>query len=611
MRGFRNQLKKELRVGLNPSKVPMRNGGALTESMNIRCTNEGIEGYVPQIAPFPIVDDLGNPGTALDHKLDWPFPQLYLGAGSIWVGRRAGLDVMVWDNGNKKWTGSAYLGTTNGSWPWTFLELPGYFFCMVSGDVLYAYLPAITTLVQYDPTNGMYDSSGEWQVTSSEGNPLSACLFRGQILMAGNRVGDLFNTVPDFECKAIRWSAIGSFRFLGTSDGGEVREIPDAGFLIVPGHKECRVWRLLPLRDHVIAYCSDRIVALTPAASPTPTFKITNLAPIGIIGVTNPAGNEDMHTFVDRYGALWTIDNNLKLEKYGYENIFGDLQGYRPQYIPLPTPTPFSAPYWDEMQPSGQTYHIGDIVDDGYGNFFICVAEHKSYTAPDKSWMPGNEMHPPYEWPVGSGIFFNEVWTTYVPPAQGAGYLGSIGMLHSVYNPVEQETYISDGIRSFIFSKDKMLTETSRCVTSLFDVRATWVEDFQKIDSHTVGFWKETGEQWAYFATDILDFNNAMGKTIESVEIGGSIPDDAIIEMCIDWRAHKKQPWRRTDWKRVNPKGVGTPLVSGVEMRVCVRVRPFDGFVVDTLNIGWKQSDKSQIRGSYAVTNAPSADAGS
>lgn len=612
MKGFRFQLKKELRVGLNPSSIPMRNGGALSESMNIRVTNDGIEGYVPKLAPLPTVVSFS--GGNADYKMDWPFPQIYMGPTYMWIGHRLGIDMAVcgymgYPLGTQ-WV-SMSIGALNaaGSWPWTFCELPGYFYCMCSGDMLFFHLPDTGSTVTYAVNDNQIADAEPWDPDGFVywGNPLSVCFFRGQILLAGNRAFNIMS-YDDLECRSVRWSSIGTFKFLGSKDGSGTYDravIPDAGQLILPnGAKETRVYRLLPLRDHVVCYCSNSIVILTPRAEPVPTFQVRTLAPVGVAGVYSAAGGEDYHVFVDRIGNLWTLTNDLKLTKVGYQDIFQDMQGHRSQYTKAGSGV--MAPPEDWVEDPYQYYYAGQTV--AYdGKYWRCLATHVSYTAPDESWAPGAEVHPPYTW---YGEDYLVVWEEIVLPVNFNGYLMSKGMLHMVYNPAEDETYISDGIRSFIFSSDKALTETSRCVTSLFDVRNVWSQYMQQLDSHVIGVWKDTGERWAYFATDILNMNNNMIKTLESADLDGDIPDGAVIEMCADWRPNRKAPWRRTDWKRVNPKGVGTLVVSGVEFRVCVRVRPFDGFVVDSISIAWKQSDRSQIRGAYAVANDASANSG-
>ncbi len=537
MRGFRDYYKKELRIGLNPSKMPMRNTAALSESMNIRVTKEGLEGYIPAIHQLmPISDGIGG---YIDTSVSWPFPQMHLGPSYLFIATRTGFWACYWTSiggPHGYWGGSKiFEGLMPWRWPYTFIDHSGSFWVFCSGDCLFFYLPdagsggAGSVVVQYAVNDNLVDGGGEWVADGAEywGNPLSVCSFRGQILLGGNRAFDIFGS-NDNECRSIRWSAIGEFKFLGTKDGSgtyDRRVIPDAGQLFVPGPRENRVYRLLPLRDHVIAYCSYGVVALTPAmAGQIPTFKSTPLSIPGVAGVYAASGNEDKHMVIDRTGDLWLVFNDLSYKRIGYGNILADITGHRANYL-------------EGVQPSR-------------------------------------------------------------------------GMVHTVYNPIEDEWYLSDGYRSFLLSSDFMLTETSRCVLSLIDVRNTFVENYQTIDSHSLGIYKDTGEKWAYFTTDILDMNNNMLKTIESVELGGSLPYNALVEVCADWRNDRRDQWRRTEWRRVNPKGVGNPIVTGSELRLCVRVRPFDGLKVDYISVSWKQSDRSQIRGAYAFANQAATNAG-
>ena len=94
MRGFRDYYKKELRIGLNPSKMPMRNTAALSESMNIRVTKEGLEGYIPAIHQLmPISDGIGG---YIDTSVSWPFPQMHLGPSYLFIATRTGFWACYW-----------------------------------------------------------------------------------------------------------------------------------------------------------------------------------------------------------------------------------------------------------------------------------------------------------------------------------------------------------------------------------------------------------------------------------------------------------------------------------------------------------------------------------
>jgi hypothetical protein len=186
----------------------------------------------------------------------------------------------------------------------------------------------------------------------------------------------------------------------------------------------------------------------------------------------------------------------------------------------------------------------------------------------------------------------------------------SIDTVSIVYNSMEDEFYISSGVKSYLYN-DFGLTEIGKCVTSFVDYKNTQVTneltDLVTIYDTPVGFVRPLSEQELQYATDILDFGINGIKTIESVDIGATFGLKTTAEVMIQWRNDKKGSFRDTPWKRCSPEGFVSPLVSGVELKVNLRLSTYVGIELNTINVKWKISDKRFIRGMY--TNASSSNA--
>ena len=133
-----------------------------------------------------------------------------------------------------------------------------------------------------------------------------------------------------------------------------------------------------------------------------------------------------------------------------------------------------------------------------------------------------------------------------------------------------------------------------------------------------VGLYQDIAAKTTYMQmkTDILDFDLPTIKTIESVDLAINTPSAAVIEVMVEWRDAVNAAWNTTTWKRCNPAGQAYPLVSGVQLRVCVRISnsyntQFDTTILTNIGVGWKISDRSGVRGLKQTGGASASIAGS
>lgn len=178
-----------------------------------------------------------------------------------------------------------------------------------------------------------------------------------------------------------------------------------------------------------------------------------------------------------------------------------------------------------------------------------------------------------------------------------------IGIVNVVYNHTEEEFYISDGIESFIFN-DNGLTRCSKNITSLLNYEnamVTGATQFEYIADTPYAIYSSSGEGTT-IQTDILDLGMNAIKTIETIELMGTLPEYGVVEVMIETRVDRSSPFRSTKWVRCNKSGVASPIVAGVELRVNVRSSKADGLALEGLRLWWKLNDKRNIRGNYAAT---------
>lgn len=98
----------------------------------------------------------------------------------------------------------------------------------------------------------------------------------------------------------------------------------ESGFM--PMDWQGTVLNIKSLRDRIMVYGSDGVSALTPSATPIPTFGLNEqLLRIGLADRGAVGGNLDRHIFIDNKGVLWSITNDLSLTRLGYEEYLSTI----------------------------------------------------------------------------------------------------------------------------------------------------------------------------------------------------------------------------------------------------------------------------------------------
>jgi hypothetical protein len=181
-----------------------------------------------------------------------------------------------------------------------------------------------------------------------------------------------------------------------------------------------------------------------------------------------------------------------------------------------------------------------------------------------------------------------------------------------VYNREEDEYYIGNGDRSFLWSSGD-LTELSVAYTSIVNMGGAILSSHDAdafTDKPLSASTLLDASPSLSFGIDTFDLEMVAIKTIVSVEVVGSWSQDAVTEVMIQWKNNKGQPFRNTTWKRCSPMGFCAPMVSGVDFRIFARVTPYTDAVIESINLEWQLTDKNSIRGNYTNVNTASTNAG-
>jgi hypothetical protein len=188
----------------------------------------------------------------------------------------------------------------------------------------------------------------------------------------------------------------------------------------------------------------------------------------------------------------------------------------------------------------------------------------------------------------------------FAPMQENFSMTTGIGVIVVTYNPDEDEWYISNGTKSYVYNNG--LTEIGVAISSYINLKGTLIssELFNSDSSKTLGnVISLMNSDYVYLETDIFDLDISGIKTVNQVEVCGGFGLGATTLVMIKWRNSRSEEFRDTPWRRCSPSGVGTVTVSGADFKVCVMTTPVKGVVINKLIIEWQLSDKTSVRGNY------------
>lgn len=341
MREFSIKFDEGITRGLRPYAKMPRNFQALTEAVNFRVTKRG-----PEVPPAIIV-----PESWADLGVAWPYPRVFRTGHQYYL---MDDDALYPINPDTLAIGDALVDGLTTVGFWTLADF---------GDLSILCDGGACGLYFMRSIGGSLGTSYFYKGDFSVRGPRALCNFRQQLLIGGAGFGVYHGTAKSYAWSPERgqwrnvvfWSEIGS---ITTDDdmisGGEsfleeihkyinygvgiyildgtaytlpfgALDMMETGWGYMPMRYNGYVWNLKPLHSCVVAYGSNGIAALIPQSSPVPTYGYKHLADFGIAGPAAVSGDEDAHTFVDEFGDLWRLKNDLSLEKLGYSEYIAPL----------------------------------------------------------------------------------------------------------------------------------------------------------------------------------------------------------------------------------------------------------------------------------------------
>jgi hypothetical protein len=196
----------------------------------------------------------------------------------------------------------------------------------------------------------------------------------------------------------------------------------------------------------------------------------------------------------------------------------------------------------------------------------------------------------------------------FKPMQENLSITTGVGCISVVYNAYENEYYISNSDKGYIF-KEGALTGCDKIITSMIAVRRDddAINNILLRDAPLAVYTDVSDDKWVYAKTDVIDFNLSAIKTIMAIEVEGSLGTNHYTEVAVEWRRNRGDIWRQSKWKKCSPSGIAFPIVSGTDFRIIIRSTPIEGVNIERITVEWKLTDKSSVRGNY--TNASNASA--
>jgi hypothetical protein len=175
------------------------------------------------------------------------------------------------------------------------------------------------------------------------------------------------------------------------------------------------------------------------------------------------------------------------------------------------------------------------------------------------------------------------------------------GLVSVVYNDGEEEFYIGNGIDSFLYREGE-LTRINKCITSIVSYKNAVVTDSSDLDyinTLPIGCYSQVDDNTIIYQSDVFDQGMSGIKLIETVEVLGSFSVDSPVEVMVETRSDRSQPFRSTKWIRCDKNGACSPTVQGTELRVNVRISNWKDCTIEALRLWWKVTDRRYVRGRY------------
>jgi hypothetical protein len=349
-----------LSQGLRSDYRSPRNSARLISCVNCKPTEFGLVPYDPIEIPFEegLLDSYGI-------DFDWPYPQLWKGSGRtiLTTGNRffyvdesdwGLIELPIYNIDSEFPTNSETIDKSGA--PWQFVDLSTHWYATNGRNVvMYAnvamggkFSDVVRVERLFPAQAGAYYKGrivlggfGPYGVSQHVWEQFWTDIFE----TAGNKAGTgIVNKLNQLTQNFVLWSSIGGgdipiFLFLPTYGeesfvnanryGGtlpfrtlwfDMMQRNEWGFMPMPFRG--KVLAMKVLRDILVVYGSDGIVAVRTVAAPVPTLGMLKIPGLEKVGLHSPGavgGDESEHVFVDSAGHVWRLNADLEAVRLGYQ----------------------------------------------------------------------------------------------------------------------------------------------------------------------------------------------------------------------------------------------------------------------------------------------------
>ncbi len=276
-----------LKKGLRPYRMAIENQPVLEELFNLRCVSGGLA-PVNKIGVFREIGER------------WPFPKILEGSSHTILADVDSSNVLTLSHINTDLSLSNVQTISDVSPLIQNMPEMADFeeYIVIIGDfgILYG-----------TPSTGYTHSA-----TALDTIPLcrTCCNFHGQLILGGI-TSDWYDCDEEF----VVWSNIG-YIDCTLDDRNEAGYTPvrDAG----------KVWKVRPLGNQVIVYGEKKVMALTPAADPAPTFGKIRIGDVGLATREAIDGNHLQHVYVGYDHRVYRVSSE-GVKPLGYKSFIDRL----------------------------------------------------------------------------------------------------------------------------------------------------------------------------------------------------------------------------------------------------------------------------------------------
>jgi len=366
---------------------------------------------------------------------------------------------------------------------------------------------------------------------------------------------------------------------------------------------------LKALRNAVVVYGSGGVTALVPLTiGDVPTFGIRELLPVGVHSRGAVGGDERHHIFVDVTGMMWRLDEQLQLQRLGYQEYGAVLTGdvviqydavNREFYLGDGT-------YSYVLTESGLAefgaaltsvfYHSGTLysVSSRFEADVECVS-NGTFTGNANGWTLGEDM----SYGANKVSFADAVSFMYqsnedqaVPIQDGHKY--AVTYTYEITNP-DGDNYVQLGLGDNegapqvaggpVTVEEEIVADgtVSHISFSMDGVVDGWVDSISVKEIMNMDI-----------VSEVFDGGSREAKTIKRIDLAAT--DTTGLMVAVDYRYSKAEAFTRTDYVSADDRGQVFLQVSGVEFRVAVFGDDAEEVVLDDILVHFEEGEKQGLK---------------